>query len=160
MTDYREILRLRNLGLNRSQIADSLGASRTTVIHTLQRAAAQGVGWQTAESMSDKALAAALFPSGEGTPGYKEPDWEYIYRELMKPGVTQQLLWMEYCEQCRVAGEIPFGLTAFKTHYREYAAQSKATMHILRKPGEIMEVDAESDDIRTPNPMTFGRRIR
>lgn len=141
MTDYREILRLRNLGLNRSQIADSLGASRTTVIHTLQRAAAQGVGWQTAESMSDKALAAALFPSGEGTPGYKEPDWEYIYRELMKPGVTQQLLWMEYCEQCRVAGEIPFGLTAFKTHYREYAAQSKATMHILRKPGEIMEVD-------------------
>jgi len=141
MTDYREILRLRNLGLNRSQIADSLGASRTTVIHTLQRAAAQGVDWPTAESMSAKALAALLFPSGEGTPSYKTPDWEYIYRELMKPGVTQQLLWMEYCEQCRTAGEIPFGLTAFKTHYREYAAQKKATMHIVRKPGEIMEVD-------------------
>jgi len=45
MTNYREILRLTNLGLNRSQIADSLGASRTTVIHTLQRAAAQGVDW-------------------------------------------------------------------------------------------------------------------
>jgi DNA-directed RNA polymerase specialized sigma24 family protein len=40
MTDYREILRLRNLGLNHSQIAGSLGVSRTTVIHTLQRAAA------------------------------------------------------------------------------------------------------------------------
>jgi transposase len=90
--------------------------------------------------MSDKALAARLFPGGEGTPCYKEPDWEHVYRELMKPGVTQQLLWMEYCEQCRVSGEIPFGLTAFKTHYREYAAQTKATMHIARKPGEIMEV--------------------
>jgi len=141
MTNYREILRLRNLGLNRSQIADSLGASRTTVIHTLQRAVAQDVDWQTAESMSDKALAALLFPGGEGKPSYKMPDWTYIHREFMKPGVTQQLLWMEYCEQCRVAGEIPFGLTAFKTHYREYAAQTKATMHIVRKPGEIMEVD-------------------
>ena len=148
MTDYREILRLRNLGLNRSQIADSLGASRTTVIHTLQRAAAQGVDWQTAESMSDKALAALLFPSGEGKPSYKLPDWEYLHRELMKPGVTQQLLWMEYCEQCRVAGDIPFGLTAFKTHYRGYAAQTKATMHMVRKPGEIMEVDSTPRNLR------------
>ena len=141
MTDYREILRLASLGLNRSQIADSLGASRTTVIHTLQRAAAQEVTWQTAEAMSDKELAALLFPGGEGTPSYKTPDWDYIYHELMKPGVTQQLLWMEYCEKCRVENEVPFGLTAFKTHYREYAAQTKATMHIVRKPGEIMEVD-------------------
>lgn len=141
MTNYREILRLSSLGLNRSQIADSLGASRTTVIHTLQRAAAQGIDWTTAEPMSDKALAAALFPSGEGMPSFKAPDFERIHRELMRPGVTQQLLWMEYCEECRTAGEIPFGLTAFKTHYREYAAQKKATMHIARKPGEIMEVD-------------------
>jgi len=141
MTNYREILRLRNLGLNRSQIADSLGASRTTVIHTLQRAAAQNVDWTKAEAMSDKELASRLFPSGEETPSFKTPDFEYIHRELMKPGVTQQLIWMEYCEQCRAAGEIPFGLTAFKTHYREYAAQAKATMHIIRKPGEIMEVD-------------------
>lgn len=71
MTNYREILRLVNLGLNRSQIADSLGASRTTVIHTLQRAAVQGLDWQTAEPMSDKQLAALLFPGGEGTPSYK-----------------------------------------------------------------------------------------
>ena len=141
MTNYREILRLASLGLNRSKIADSLGASRTTVIHTLQRAAAQSIDWQTAEPMSDKALAALLFPNGEGVPGFKEPDWEYVYRELMKPSVTQQLVWMEYCEQCRNAGDIPFGLTAFKTRYREYAAQTKATMHIARKPGEIMEVD-------------------
>jgi orotate phosphoribosyltransferase-like protein len=49
MTDYGELLRLKSLGLNHGQIADSLGASRTTVIHALQRAAAQGLGWQEAE---------------------------------------------------------------------------------------------------------------
>ena len=55
--------------------------------------------------------------------------------------MTQQLLWMEYCDQCCDAGEIPYQLTAFKRRYREYAAQTKATMHINRKPGETMEVD-------------------
>jgi len=141
MTNYREILRLSSLGLNRTQIADSLGASRTTVIHTLQRAAAQGLDWQMAEPLSDKELAAKLFPQGDGKPAYAVPDYEYIHREMSRPGVTQQLLWFEYCDRCRNAGEIPYQLTQFKTYYREYVAKTKATMHITRKPGELMEVD-------------------
>jgi IS30 family transposase len=124
MTDYREILRLRSLGLNRTQIADSLGASRTTVISALQRAAAQGLDWQTAESLSDRELAARLYPQGYGT-DYKIPDYEYIHRELAKAGVTQQLLWFEYCDQCRATGEVPYQLTQFKSHYREYVIKTK-----------------------------------
>ena len=38
MTNYREILRLDSLGLNKTQIAESLGCSRTTVIHVLRQA--------------------------------------------------------------------------------------------------------------------------
>ena len=141
MTNYREMLRLTSLGLNRAQIADSLGISRTTVIHTLQRAAAQGLDWQTAEPLTDKELAVRLFGQGEGKSAYKMPDYEYVHREMSKPGVTQQLLWFEYCDKCRAVGEIPYQLTQFKTHYREYLTKTKATMHINRKPGEIMEVD-------------------
>lgn len=141
MTNYREILRLRSLGLNNSQIAKSAGISRPTVITTVQRADAQGVDWQTAEPLSDKELAARLFPQGAGNTGYKMPDYEYIHREMSKPGVTQQLLWFAYCDRCRAAGEIPYQLTQFKTHYREYVAKTKATMHINRKPGELMEAD-------------------
>lgn len=40
MTNYREILRLRSLGLNHSRIAESMGISRPTVIAALQRAQA------------------------------------------------------------------------------------------------------------------------
>ncbi len=39
MTNYREILRLKNMGFNNRQIADSSGATRQTVIAVLQRAA-------------------------------------------------------------------------------------------------------------------------
>jgi transposase len=140
MTNYREILRLRSLGLNHSQIADSLCISRTTVIHTLQRATATETDWRAADSMTDKELAEKLFPSATKA-AYKMPDYDYVHREMAKSGMTQQLLWYEYCDNCRSTGEISYGLTQFKTYYRQYVAKSKATMHINRKPGEIMEVD-------------------
>ena len=38
MTNYREILRLDCLGLNKTQIAEACGCSRTTVIQTLRLA--------------------------------------------------------------------------------------------------------------------------
>jgi transposase len=141
MTDYREILRLRSLGLNHSQIAKSAAASRPTAIGVLQRAQALGLDWQTAESLSDQELAEKLKQSGGGKPTYKLPDYEYVHRELAKPGMTQQMLWFEYCDRCRAAGEAPYQVTQFKTHYREYVTKTKATMHIQRKPSELMEVD-------------------
>jgi len=141
MTNYREILRLRSLGINHSRIAEGMGIARQTVVTALQRAAAQGLDWQAAEAMNDRELAAKLFPVGEGKPSYKMPDYDYIYKEMAKPGMTQQLLWFEYCDQCRNSGAIPYQLTQFKTYYREYLTKTKATMHINRKPGETMEVD-------------------
>lgn len=63
MTNYREILRLRSLGINYSRIADSMGIARQTVVTALQRAAAQGLDWQAAEAMSDRELVANLFPA-------------------------------------------------------------------------------------------------
>jgi len=141
MTNYREILRISSLGINNKQIAEGMGIARQTVVTALQRAAAQGLDWQMAEPLSDRELAARLFPQGAGKPNYKLPDYEAIHRELAKPGVTQQLLWFEYCDKCRASGEIPYQLTQFKTHYREYVTKTKATMHINRKPGELMEVD-------------------
>jgi transposase len=141
MTDYRELMRLRSIGLNHSQIADSLGASRTTVIHTLQRAAAQGLDWQAVESMGDRELASRLFPQGEGKPSYTMPDYDWVHREMVKPGVTLQLLWMEYSDKCHAVSLLPYQFTQFKKYYREYVVKTQATMHIQRKPGELLEVD-------------------
>ena len=141
MTDYRELLRLRNLGLNHSQIALSAGVARQTVITTLTRAIAIGMDWQTAENLDDKKLAASLFPPSETKPVFKMPDYDHVHREMSKPNVTLQLLWFEYCDKCRLEGDTPYQLTQFKKYFREYVLKSKATMRINRKPGELMEVD-------------------
>ena len=74
MTNYREILRLRSLGLNHSRIAESMGISRPTVIAALQRAQTQELNWQAAESLSDIDLAQRLNPTVRGKPNYKLPD--------------------------------------------------------------------------------------
>jgi transposase len=141
MTNYRELLRLKSLGLNNVQISIGLGIARQTTITVLQRAAEQGVSYESAKELSDLELTRRLFPPDATKPGYKMPDYSQVHREMAKSHVTLQLLWMEYCEECRNANEIPYQLTQFKKYYREYVLKTKATMHINHKPGEIMEVD-------------------
>lgn len=141
MTNYREILRLRSIGLNHSKIALSAGVTRQTVITTLARAIAIGIDWRNAENLNDKELAEKLHPSSETKPTFKMPDYEYVHREMSRPSVTLQLLWFEYCDKCRSNNETPYQLTQFKKYYREHLLKTKATMRISRTPGEIMEVD-------------------
>ena len=145
MTNYREILRLHSLGFNKTEIASSCKCARNTVAATLQRAANCGLKWPLPEGMSDKQLSERLFPASASKPIYKMPDYAYIHKELQRSGVTLNLLWLEYCDQCRAAGEIPYQSTQFNKYYGEYLAKANATMHLNHKPGEIIQVDWAGD---------------
>lgn len=118
MTNYREILRLQSLGLNKSQIAQSVCCSRTTVIQVLNVAEEKGISYPLPEDLSDRKLSELLFPSDRSKSEYKMPDYEYVHKEMQKNGVTLNLLWLEYCEKCREEGTLPYQLTQFKKHYR------------------------------------------
>jgi transposase len=107
----------------------------------LKKVQENGLQWPLPTGMSDAVLIATLFPGQKDVDSRKQPDYEYIHKEMTKSGVTLSLLWNEYCEGCRLGGEIPFMYTQFCKYYREYASKTKATMHIDRKPGEQMEVD-------------------
>ena len=145
MTNYREILRLYSLGFNKTEIATSCKCARNTVTATLQRAANCGLQWPLPEEMSDKQLSDRLFPASASKPIYKMPDYAYIHKELQRSCVTLNLLWLEYCDQCRAAVEILYQSTQFNKYYGEYLAKANATMHLNHKPGEIMQVDRAGD---------------
>ena len=145
MTNYREILRLHSLGLNKTEIASSCQCARNTVAATLQRAANCGLQWPLPEGMSDKQLSEQLFPSSTSTPVYKMPDYASVHKELQRSGVTLNLLWLEYCDQCRAAGEIPYQSTQFNKYYADYLTKVNAAMHLNHKPGEVMQVDWAGD---------------
>ena len=119
MTNYCEILRLYSLGFNKTEIAMSCKCARNTVAATLQRAANCGLQWPLPEEMSDKQLSERLVPGSASMPVYMMPDYAYIHKELQRSGVTRNLLWLEYCDQCRAAGEIPYQSTQFNKYYGE-----------------------------------------
>lgn len=141
MINYKEILRLKSLGINNSQIALSCNCARTTVITALKRAEENNLTWEKISDMSNEELSQTFFASNVERTSYQKPDFEYIHSELAKSGVTLSLLWLEYCEQCRESGLIPYKHTQFYQHYQDYVHKTKATMHLEHKPGEIMEVD-------------------
>ena len=140
MTNYREVLRLHSLGLNKTEIASSCQCARNTVAATLQRASNCGLQWPLPEEMSDKTLSELLFPSSASNSVYKT-DYAYVHRDLQHSGVTLNLLWLEHCDRCRAAGEIPYQSPQFNKYYADYLAKANATMHLNHKPGEIMQVD-------------------
>lgn len=154
MTNYREILRLDSLGLNKTQIAEGCGCSRTTVIQTLRLAKENQLQYPLPDSMSDKQLSELLFPPAAGKPVFRMPDYEYVHRELQKNGVTLNLLWLEYCDNCRFAGKTPYQSTQFNKYYNDFLVKKNATMHLNHKPGEIMQVDWAGDTATVTNTDT------
>ena len=68
----------------------------------------------------------------------QEPDYEKIYREMQKPGVTLTLLWVKYCEECHAAGEPLYQSTAVQQVLRGLRPQDEGHMHL----GEMMRVCA------------------
>ncbi len=141
MINYKEILRLKTLGINNSQIAYSCNCSRTTVINTLKRSEENHLTWETISDMSNEELSQTFVSSNVDRVSYHKPDFDYIHSEMAKSGVTLSLLWLEYCEQCRESGLIPYKHTQFYKLYQDFVHKTKATMHLEHKPGEIMEVD-------------------
>jgi transposase len=141
VTDYKEILRLDALGFSKQAIATSCGCARNTVRSVISAAQANQVTWQSSKGSSNENLRNRLYPSSSGSQQYRMPDYEQIHREMQKSGVTLSLLWAEYCDQCRAAGELPYQSTQFNKYYADYVSKTKATMHLEHKPGETMQVD-------------------
>lgn len=87
------------------------------------------------------------------------PDYASIHKELQRSGVTLNLLWLEYCNQCRAAGEIPYQSTQFNKYYADHLAKVNATIHLNHKPGEVMQVDWAGDTaaVLTQTPVKLSR---
>ena len=68
-TNYREILRLESLGLNKTDIASATQCARNTVSTTLARAKACGLRWPLPEGMMVFVLRVFPIPKRGKTPG-------------------------------------------------------------------------------------------
>lgn len=155
MVDYREILRLRGLGNNITQIANAIHSSRHTVRHVEKLADEKGICWPLEEELTNQRLYALLYPERlEKAQVYMEPDCACIHEELAKKGVNLTLLHNEYKVKCAGVGRVPYQYTQFCDIYRAWARKSRATMRIQHKPGDAMEVDWAGGTLPITDPVT------
>lgn len=127
MTKYREILRLKNLGLSQQSIADSCSVSKKTVNRVLKRAEELDISWPLDENETDDVLAEKFFPSANQVNSQKRmPDYAYIRKELLRNGVSKKLLWTEYMEDCRANGEEPLMYSQFCWHIQQDEQKHRA----------------------------------
>lgn len=141
MSKTREILRLRwALGRSVRETSRAVHASVGVIAKMVQRAERAGLDWAAVERLDDLSLERQLYGDesvkGKQT-GRPLPDPLYMRAELRRPGMTLELLHLEYLR------EHPDGYryTAFCDVYRRWLAKRSVSMRQHHKAGEKAFVD-------------------
>ena len=139
MRQIREILRQKwGLGRSHREVAQSLRISNGTVGTTVLRARAAGLDWVQVDALSDEALETRVY--GPPTPPIHHravPDCAYLHAERRKPGVTLELLHLEYLEQHPDG----YRYTQFCEVYRRWLKRRGLSMRQVHRGGEKLFVD-------------------
>jgi transposase len=142
MRQIREILRQKwVLGRPHREVAESLRIGLGTVCLVLEKAKQAGLDWATVQTLTEAALEARLYtrpyaavPESALRPW---PDCAYIHRERRKPGVTLELLHLEYLEQ-QPNG---YRYTQYCEIYRRWLKHRGLSMRQVHRAGEKTFVD-------------------
>lgn len=137
MRKIKEVLRLKSAGLSNRNIAASVKVSHSTVADYLSRAEKANICWPLPENLDDMALQKLLFEEEPKPKSKKEPDFNYIHKELKKKGVTLQLLWEEYID-LNPGG---YSYSQFCYLYRNFKRYIDSVMRQEHKAGEKTFID-------------------
>lgn len=141
-------------------IAKTLHVSKNQV--SIVKKVTEQNGWTLAEltQMSDDELQKYFrrkdipISSGPRETIYRIPDYEWMCKELLRPGVTKSLLYEEYVEECIRSGNIYYQKTQFYDLF-ERSLKRKSFSEIIRhKPAEEAEVDWTGDPAQWTDPDT------
>jgi transposase len=151
MRKTREILRQKLL-LERShrEVAESVGQSVGAITATLKRAASAQLNWSAIAALSDEVLEARLYPGSASAAARPSPDFSLIHAERKKPGVTLELLHLEYLERHSDG----YRYTQFCEHYRAWLSRRGLTMRQEHIAGEKTFVDYAGKKPHVVDPHT------
>ena len=152
MRKTREILRQKwCLGRSHREVARSLGKSLGAISATLARATTAGLDWEAVGALSDEALDERLYGApASGGQGRVLPDFAVVHAEHKRPGVTLELLHLEYLQQH------PDGYlyTQFCEYYRRWLKRRRLSMRQIHRAGEKPFVDYAGQKPQIVDPRT------
>src|SRR5206468_1023817 len=122
---------------------------------TVLRARAAGLDWAQVDALSDDVLHARVYgPPTSPTHHRAVPDCAYLHAERRRPGVTLELLHLEYLEQHPDG----YRYTQFCEIYRRWLGRRGLTMRQVHHAGEKLFVDYAGQKPAFIDPAT-GERI-
>jgi transposase len=139
MRQVKEILRQKwVLSRSHREIGASVGVSAGSVGKAVSRATRAGLTWAAIEAMSEEMLEIRLYGPCDGRRCDRpRPDCAYLHTERKKPGVTLELLHLEYLEK-HPRG---LGYTQFCDDYRKWVQRHRLSMRQVHHAGEKLFVD-------------------
>lgn len=139
MEQLKQVLQLAQQGHSIKGIVRLTGLARNTVRTYLARGMEQGADPAV---HTDAQLAEQLYD--QDTSAFKSARYQQLLRhlesadeELVKTGVTRQLLWREYLEQHPDG----YGYSQYCYYLQQLLAKKDVTMHLEYQPGEQIMVD-------------------
>ncbi len=139
MHRLREILRQKLvLKSSHRDVADAVGVSLGLVSRVFTRASTLALTMEQVDALDDDALEARFYEARDRrSPTRALPDPAQIHVELRRPGVTLQLLHIEYLERHPDG----YQYTKFCNHYREWLAKRSPTMRQTHAAGDKTFID-------------------
>jgi transposase len=145
MRKVREVLRLKyESGRSHAEIAASLGVGETTVGDYLTRARQAGLDWDGARALSETEVEAKLFRhAGRNEPPARVAiDFAWVHRELARPMVTLQTLWVEYRDGAAGQSPLrPYEYSRFCDLYARWKRSLSLVMRQVHRAGEKAFLD-------------------
>lgn len=139
MSDISKIFKLLIEENNISEISRELGIARSTVREYKLRADGLNLSYEHLSSLSLSELSEKFKKSTKGRKKKEDSkiDLKQISKELLKKGVTKQLLYQEYYRE----SSDPISYSGFCTRIREYKKSSKLSMKQVYRAGDKYFVD-------------------
>ena len=102
MRDVKRVLEMRSQNYTQRQISVSLKISRDTIRKIFNGADDKKVCWSSIKDLSKSDFQNLLFEQElKINLSIKQPDFDYIHKELLKPGTTIKMIWEAYFDDCR-----------------------------------------------------------
>jgi transposase len=148
----KETIRLHEAGFNKKQIARLVLITRKTARKYIEKAESTGLSYAVMGRMTPKQIYTRLFPvrPEDELRSKPKPDWQIIYTEMKRKGMTLQLLWEEYI----AIHPEGYRYSQFCHHYRQWKRKVDVSMRQDHKAGEKLFVDFAGQTVPVTNPAT------
>ena len=138
--NLRLCLQLIDRGISLNTISKQYHISKHTSSKTKHRMEVLQFDISTIDQYSDDELGKLFFPEMyESENIYLAVDYDYVHKELSKPGVNLKLLWKEYCLSAK-DGKYPVSYSKYCRGYAQHVERHNYTNHIEHNLGFVQKL--------------------